>query len=157
MSFQLTHRKVAAILAGVAVFSIVQLSAATLGGATSETLQANTSKVASRENGVTVSYSIAYSSALTSADGNGTTGGFAVKGTTVTANDATPFKANDKVTIVLSDDNGKVLAQGTQTIGSSDAQSANIQISDTVNVESVKQVAVAVNGQDSQVTVDTKA
>lgn len=59
MPLQLTKRKVAALLAGVAVFSIMQLSASTLGDVKSGTLQANTSKVA-KGSGADVHYGISY-------------------------------------------------------------------------------------------------
>lgn len=149
MPFQLTKRKVAAILAGVAVFSIVQLSAATLGGATSDTLQANTEQVASGTKGVTVSYHIGYAPDATAPAQSASTGkgGFNVQSVAVADLNTAAYDSDATVTVVLSDDNGNALATYEGKVA--DATNAlNLkQGSTSPNVEAVKNVAVAVNGK----------
>lgn len=149
MPFQLTKRKVAAILAGVAVFSIVQLSAATLGGATSDTSRPIRRKWRPGTKGVTVSYHIGYAPDATAPAQSSSTGkgGFNVQSVAVADLNTAAYDSNATVTVVLSDDNGNALATYEGKVA--DATNAlNLkQGSTSPNVEAVKNVAVAVNGK----------
>lgn len=156
MSFVLTKRKVAAVLAGVAVFSIVQLSAATLGGATSDTLQANTASVQDNK-GVNVQYHVAYdanavSNAATSDSANSSSkGSFVVDKVTVTFNQA--VSKDGVVSVVLSDANGgNPLGAGVLTSDvKAGATTADFTLTTPVNVENIHQVSVALNGSAAEV------
>lgn len=151
MKMQLTKRKVAAVLAGVAVFSIVQLSAATLGGATSDTLQANTATVA-KGAGATVSYDIKYDSGTGFAAGSTSssttgTGSFDVTAVKVTFASPAQYDSTATVTVVLTDASGNALATYTGPVSQAPSGLTPTDSSKLPSVEAVSNVAVAVEGK----------
>lgn len=134
------RNKTIAIVAGVAVFAAVSASAATLGGAQTADLGANSNTVKAQvQNGVNVAWTTAYDATL---------GSYKVTGATLTANGAETIPATASVRLTLKDSTGASLAELTGTGATLGA------LASTVAAHDVYGVSLVINGGTVTAAVD---
>jgi hypothetical protein len=122
-------KKTIAVVAGIAVFAAVSASAATLGGAKTDDLGANSNAVASQlTGGVNVSFTTTYDATL---------GGYKVSGVTLAANGAETIPPTAAVQLTLKDSTGASLGQITGTGTTLGAPASTIAAHDVYGVSLV--------------------